>query len=348
MPVAVLAGLLGIGERAALTQAQSDEVAGLVESLGHTMAPHPQILNLPLTWTQEVAIAACPGGTDSPKELGGLLRLLYLAVLVASADGVVDESELEVFHRASSVAEGFARTQIEATEAVLTRDTKVASKQLKRIAKSVHRGERMAVFKLLVHIACSDGVLSSDENRLLRRIAESFQLGDDALDDVLTDDSAFQTVTVSRGKTRAGGEAIPQPSEPAVPSFSLDMDRIATLTAETAEVVSILSKALADESHEEPVETVAAPVAAVSSVQVGIPVWAEALDPRYHASFLELISLPDDQAPDMNAIAGKHHLMADDLVDGLNAWSDEALGDFLIEVADDDQASIRRELLPTH
>lgn len=348
MPVAVLAGLLGIGERAALTQGQSDEVADLVESLGHTMAPHPQILNLPLTWTQEVAIAACPGGAAVPEELGGMLRLLYLAVLVASADGVVDESELEVFHRTSGVTEGFARIQIEATEAVLTRDTQVANKQLKRIAKSVHRGERMAIFKLLVHIACSDGVLSSDENRLLRRIAERFQLGDNALDDVLTDDSSFQTVTVSRGKTRAGGEAIPQPDEPAVPGFSLDMDRIAALTAETAEVVSILSKALAEEPHEEPVEPAAAPVATASSAQVGIPVWAEALDPRYHAAFLELIALPDGQAPNMTAIAGRHHLMADDLVDGVNGWSDEALGDFLIEIADDDQVSIRRELLPTH
>jgi uncharacterized tellurite resistance protein B-like protein len=348
MPVAVLAGLLGIGEREALTQGQSDEVADLVESLCHTIAPQPQILNLPLIWTQEVAIAPCPGGAAVPKELGGLLRLLYLAVLIASADGVVDETELEVFHRATGLMEGFARIQIEATEAALTRDTHVASKQLLRIAKSVHQAERMAVFKLLVHIACVDGVLSSDENRMLRRIAKAFQLGEEALNDVLTEDSAFQTVTVSRGKPRASGEAIPQADEPVASSFSLDMDRIAALTAETAEVVSILSKALAEESHEEPVEPVTEPVAAVPSGQVGIPDWADALDPRYHSAFLDLIALPEGQAPNMNAIAGKHLLMADDLIDGVNAWSDEALGDFLIEIADDDQISIRRELLPTH
>ncbi len=345
MPVGILAGLLGIGERAALTQGQSDEVAALVESLGYTIAPHPQILNLPLAWTQEVAIATCPHGIGASKELGGLLRLLYLAVLVASADGVVDQTELEVFHRANGVIDGFGRIQIEATQAVLTRDTHVASKQLQRIAKSVPQGERMPVFKLLVHIACSDEVLSSDENRLLRRIAKVFQLGDEALDDVLTDDSSFQTVTVSRGKPRTGGEAIPQPEQPTAPTFSLDMDRIAALTAETAEVVSILSKALA----EEPVEPMMEPtVEAVPVKATTIPVWAEALDARYHPAFLELIALRDGHAPDLNSIAGKYHLMADDLVDGINTWSDEALGDFLIEIADDDQASVRRELLPTN
>jgi hypothetical protein len=38
--------------------------------------------------------------------------------------------------------------------------------------------------------------------------------------------------------------------------------------------------------------------------------------------------------------------MTDDLVDGINAWSDETIGDFLIELTDDDQATLRHDLLP--
>ena len=345
MPVAVLAGLLGIGERATLTQGQSEDLAALVESLGYTMAPHPQILNLPLAWGQEVALAAWQESSQASNELGGLLRLLYLAVLVASADGVMDETELEVFHRASGVNDGYARVQVMATEAALTRDTHVASKQLQRIAKSVHQGERMPVFKLLVHIACSDGVLSSDENRLLRRIAKAFQLGEEALDDVLSEDSTFQTVTVSRGKTRTGGEAIPQPAQAASPGFSLDMNRIAALTAETAEVVSILSKALAEESHEDPTSVA---IESPASVPSSVPEWMEALESRYQPALLEIIAAANGQPFDLSAIAAKHHLMADDLTDGINAWSDEALGDFLLEVAVDGQATIQHELLPTN
>ncbi|MBB5350678.1 putative tellurite resistance protein B-like protein [Haloferula luteola] len=345
IPVGLLAGLLGIGERATLTQRQSEDLAALVESFGYTIAPHPVILNLPLAWNQEVALAACAETPTTSKELGGLLRLLYLAVLVASADGVVDETELEVFHRASGISDEYGRIQIRATEAALTRDTNVASKQLQRIAKSVHQGERMIVFKLLVQIACSDGVLSSDENRLLRRISKAFQIGDDALDNVLTEDSTFQTVTVSRGKTRTGGEAIPQSTESIAPSFSLDMNRIAALTAETAEVVSILSKALAEESHE---DSVPVAVEAPELQHAMIPEWMESLESRYHPALLEIIAISDRQTIDIAAIAGRHYLMADDLVDGINAWSDEALGDFLIEITDDGQTNFQSELLPTH
>jgi len=343
MPVAVLAGLLGFEERASLTQGQSEELAALIESLAHTIAPHPVILNLPLAWNQEVAITACPAVSSAPKELGGLLRLLYLAVLVASADGTIDESEMEVFHRTIRIGDEYSRIQIRATEAALTRDTHAVSKHLPRIAKSMHQEERMSVFKLLVHIACSDELLSSDENRLLRRIGKAFQLADNTLDDILADDSSFQTVTVSRGKARSGGEAIPQPAQLAAPAFSLNMDRIAALTAETEEVVSILSKALAEESHEDASHVTVQVPEAPQSV---IPAWMASLEARYQPALLEIIVLPDGHAIDLAAIAGNHHLIADDLIDGINAWSDEALGDFLIEVTDDGLSTIQRELLP--
>ena len=97
----------------------------------------------------------------------------------------------------------------------------------------------MTVFKLMVHIACCDEVLSSDENRTLRRIAKALKLGSDAFDDVMSLDAAFQTVTVVHARKILRGETIPKPSK--ATAFSLDMERISALTAETSEVVSILS-----------------------------------------------------------------------------------------------------------
>lgn len=346
-PVGLLAGLLGFEERATLTQAQSGDVAALAESLGYTIAPHPEILNLPLGWSQEVALAAWQGSPKPSKELGGLLRLLYLAILVASADGVADEAELEVFHQTIPVSADFDRIQIRATEAALTRDSHVASKQLLRIAKSIYQKERGTVFKLLVHIACSDGVLSTDENRLLRRISKAFELGEDALDDLLTEDSTFQTVTVSRGKASTKGEAIPQPIHPATSSFSLNKDRIAALTAETAEVVSILAKALEEESESQE-DTIPIAAGASSAPSPSVPDWMQSLESRYHLAFIEMITVTNGLSIDLAIIAGRHHLMTDDLVDGINGWSDEALGDFLIEMTDGNQATLRRDLLPNN
>ncbi|MEI6178298.1 MAG: TerB N-terminal domain-containing protein, partial [Verrucomicrobiota bacterium] len=210
-PVTALAGLLGFAERPTLTPVQSNEVADLLETLGYTVAPHPRLLNLPLAWTQEIGVAKCTAFSTDDVRLGGLLRLQFLAVLVAAADGVVDENELVVFRQATSVDEEFDRIQIAATEAVLLRDTQIAAKHLPKITKSVPQADRIGVFRLLTHIAGCDDVISSDENRILRKIARAFELGDSALDDVLTEDAAFRTVTVVRGRAATPGESIPGP-----------------------------------------------------------------------------------------------------------------------------------------
>lgn len=347
VPVSVLAGLLGIGERPNLTPNQSDDVAELLESLGFTLAPHPRLLNFPLGWSQEIGLARCSDPAVDETRLGGLLRLLFLAVLVASADGEVDQNELQVFHRACGVADEFGRVQIAATEAALLRDTHVATRLLPRIARSVPQTERMGVFTLLVHIASCDDVISSDENRTLRKIAKALELGDTALEDVLTDDSAFHTVTVARGRAGSKGETIPgRPAEVPVSPFSLNMERIAALTKETAEVVSILSKALAEEEHDKPVKLEIADAVPVKPESL-CPAWAASLDPRYQPALIEIISLPVGGRLDLAAVSKRHHLMKDDLVDGLNSWSDEFLGDFLIEDADDEGASLRRDLIPS-
>ena len=349
VPVSVLAKMLGIAERANLTITQCSDVTVALESLGFTLAPHPGLLNFSLAWSQEVGVARCTALPVDEAKLGGALRLLLLAVLVASADGEADENELQVFHRASGMQDEFSRIQIAVTKAALLRDTQVAARLLPKIAKSVPRLERMDVFKLLVHIASCDDIISSDENRLLKKIAKAFELGDSALNDVLTDDAAFQTVTVARGRAGSSGEAIPdRPAASAVAAFSLDMERIAALTKETAEVVSILSKALAEEgNHDEPM---AVPTfEAVPDVLTSIcPEWAESLDARYQLALVEILALPIDGPMDMAAVSKRHHLMQEDLVDGLNAWSDEFLGDFLIEDAGDDGVTLRRDLIPSN
>lgn len=343
VPLAVLASIMGIPERPILTQKQSDDLANLVESFGYTLAPHPTILNMPFAWGQEVAICVSPPNNSMPKGLGGLLRLLHLAVLVASADGAIDEAELNVFHGASSAQDDFTRVQISATEAVLIRDTNVAASRLQKIAKSIHQNERKAVFKLLVHIACADDVLSSDENRLLRRIAKAFQLSSSALEDVLSEDSNFETVTVSTGRNKTQGETIPRPT--VASSFSLDMERIRSLTEETAEVVSILSRALEEEVTDDSEEPSSIDQSK-TEISVQHPEWIASLDDRYKNALIEIITSMDQSNFDFDAIIDSHHLLPDDFIDGVNSWADESLGDFLIESDDDGDISINQKLIP--
>lgn len=279
------------------------------------------------------------GPKDLPSDIGGLLRLLYLAVLVASADGSIDENELEVFHRATGVTDEFSRKQISVTQAALSRDANIASKQLRKISNSINHTDRLPVFTLLVHIACSDGILSSEEDKLLRRIAKIFELDSKYLDNILSETDTFKTVTVERASKRSGSETIPPPPQQQPAAFQLDMNRIAALTVETAEVVSILSKALEEEKAEVTGET-----EATSEIPSHTPDWMEDLDARYHSGLLRLLSEP---SPDLPAIAKDYHLMPGDLLDGINTWADEALGDFLLEIGDNGIVNISRELIPT-
>jgi hypothetical protein len=58
--------------------------------------------------------------------------------------------------------------------------------------------------------------------------------------------------------------------------------------------------------------------------------WLGELDPRFHPALLSLIERDEWSLVDFNGLAERHHLLSDDLLDSINIWSDEALGDFLL------------------
>ena len=78
-------------------------------------------------------------GASHAPEILGLLRLLYLSVAIAAADGTVNESELTIFHDAvgKRVTDPTTLEMFSATEAALLRDTGVANRLVSKIAKGV-------------------------------------------------------------------------------------------------------------------------------------------------------------------------------------------------------------------
>jgi hypothetical protein len=70
----------------------------------------------------------------------------------------------------------------------------------------------------------------------------------------------------------------------------------------------------------------------------------EGLEVRYHAALMTLVRHDDLTTADFDALAATHHLMPDDLLNAVNTWADETLGDFLLER--DENIRIFRTLLP--
>ncbi|MEY2562830.1 MAG: hypothetical protein QOH88_1023 [Verrucomicrobiota bacterium] len=341
VPVGMLATLAGVAERAKLTMAHSREVAEITESLGWHVAPDPRVTGLPLAWNQELAVYPLVAAGQGVEVIAGVVRLLYLAITLAAADGVIEAEELDTFYRliASQITDENGWHPVRATEASLRRDANVALRSLPQMSKLIPDEAREFVLRLMAHIAAADGEVSLDELKVLRRIARAFGLDPDSAEKLLRDDEAFGEVTIAAGGRDASGEAIP-PRPARTQGFVLNQERINALTQETAEVVSLLSAVMA-EPEEAPCPPSSPPPPPPESDGVE---WLKDLAPRYHAAVLALLRHDEITSHDFECIAADHHLMPDDLFNTVNTWADETLGDFLLERGEN--VRIFRNLVP--
>jgi len=344
LPTAALAALAGVPERPKLTTAQSRQIAELVIGLGWQLAPNPEITALPLAWNQELALYRAIPGEQPPEHLSGLMRLLYLAVTLAAADGAVEAEELDSFKQliAPQIAHDNDWRSLRATEASLRRDANVALRSLPQMSKLIPVESRQFVLRTMTHIAAADSEVSLDELKVLRRMARAFDLDADAVEKLLREDEAFREVTVAgpeRGRAR--GEEIPARPMDAPVAFALNQDRIKALTQETHEVISLLSVVMAEPEAAPCPSPSPPPAAPVESASIK---WLNGLETRYHAAVLFLVRHDEITTNDFDCLAADHHLMPDDLFNAVNTWADEILGDFLLERGEN--VRIFRNLLP--
>jgi tellurite resistance protein len=340
---AALASLADIPERAKLTTIQCRQLVEFVAALGWQVGPNPDITGLPLAWNQELVLFRYAPAEQGTAQIAGLMRLLYLAVTLAAADGVIEEEELASFYQlvsAQSVKEGDLLL-LRATEASLRRDANVAIRSLPQMAKLIPAESREFVLRAMAHIAAADGEVSLDELKVLRRIARSFGLNADAVEIIFREDEAFREITVaSATRDHTRGEKIPGRPTDRTAAFALDEHRIRALTEETREVISMLSVVMSD-AEEVPC---APPTAGAVTPAPHQHEWLNGLDARYRGAVVALMSRDEITPGDFDCLAADSHLIPDDLFNAVNTWSDEVLGDFLLERREN--ITIFRSLLP--
>ncbi|HPA20592.1 MAG TPA: TerB N-terminal domain-containing protein [Verrucomicrobiae bacterium] len=348
LPSGQIAAMAGVDERARLTLAQSKQVAELARQLGWRMAPDPRQSGLPLAWSQEVALRPTDSDDGAPGHLAGVIRLLHLAVMLAAADGVIEDEELATFEtlvKADLPGEADWERVRDAT-AALRRDTNVAVRCLPQLAKLISPEHREQVLRSLAHIAAADREISLPEIKLLRRIARAFGLPPDAVDSLLEGDGSLREVTVATAGKGAKGERIPPRPAAAGAVLSLDSERIRALTEETRQVIAMLSEVMADEgSAEVKVESKSKEHATPGAAQAPIDApWIEGLAERYRPVVTTLVAHDEIDLDDFEGLCKRQHLLPDDVLDAVNAWSDEHFGDFLLERGEN--VRVFRSLLP--
>lgn len=325
-----IAAWFGIPERKKLTRTQASEIVYGAAAMGWTIAPHPDHLDQQFAWDQEITVYKRTSTEPPEPQIPGLVRLLYLLLPVAAADGTIEQSEMDAFRRlvGHEVTKDGDWQYLDAVLAALMRDTDVAIRALPAMTNHVTARTRDAVFHLLVHIAAADGEVAPEELKVLRKIARALGLDADEAERILRDDVAFRDVTVAKAKpAERGGEKIPPKEEKSSSGFQLDLDRIAALTKETREVVSMLSAVMTEDCAEE----VVPPSAPSKSKDTSAPDWASSIAERYQLALVFLVQHDELNGESFESLAAEHHLMSEDLFNSINAWADETLGDFLLE-----------------
>jgi len=333
-----LAGMLEIQERKSLTRTQSKQLEQLYESFGYRVLPILDALGGTLKWEEELALIPF-GAIENPKLLFGTLRLLSLVSAVAAADEQIDDVEFETFNSLANV-ESLPETDrniVKGTELFLRLNPSFASSAITRICKQIKGESSKAqhVGKIVSEVAAADGVVTPEEKTMLNRIYKALGLSNDPLD------SIPEEVTVLTRKLGKKGEAIPAPASipEKKPALSLDMDKIKDIARETQEVTTILADIFVDDAEDEDEDANATIPGEELETAAGFP----NLEDRFQSPAEKLFAKEEWSLEEFDDLAKSHHLLPDALYDNLNAWSDEELGDFILER--DDKIRVFTELL---
>jgi uncharacterized tellurite resistance protein B-like protein len=149
----------------------------------------------------------------------------------------------------------------------------------------------------------------------------------------------------------ASGETNQKPVAPPVANnFALDMERVYQITNETKEVVAILSVVMADEPEEsiKLPSKVTLPVPDIAKVSSDSkdgppPPRFDGLDAAFHPILERLLTRDSWSAYDFDALAREFHFMPGKICETINEWSDEVLGEFILD--GDGPVVIHRELI---
>ena len=274
----------------------------------------------------------------------GASALLQFCVMIAAADEHPTEAELEVarnFINKNSTLNPHERQRLHFLERLLCRNPHMAKRSLTRLAKRLPVEQRQLVGEVLVCVAGADGIISSSEWAALDRACKTLELAPSALEDILRRLGAtFEEPTVQEAVSGEPGESLPARTTPPAsksPAFKLDMTRVAAISHETAQVISLLSTVMREEEAKPAARPTPATATTTQPQQASpteTPAWLATLHTKYQPIAARIVAKPTWTRTEFQQLAAEFNLMPLGVCDALNEWADEHLGDFLLEGED--------------
>lgn len=349
LPVARLASLRSIEQRPRLTGTQSRDLAQLAEMLGTPLEPDARYVGTNYAWEDHVAALRLPEKPVLPQTKNHLLAsvLLRLAVEVGRADGELDPDERNAI--SEFLVDRFTltlneRLRLNGLMEVILRNDASLSRLKNAIASHFDESQRELIGRFLVTIAAATNGVSTEEVRALDKSFKAIGIAPGLVAQYLKE---LSIVPPDRPVPVAG--AVEEEGEPIPPKDTLDLDRIRKVWAESDEAARIFLSAMPaaniDEESEEgkepaPSTTSTAPSAAL--VGGPVPTLSESpaprvietsttLRPALRGLLEELIARPEWDPNDFDSLARRYGTTRAAAIEEINAWADEALGDFVID-----------------
>ncbi len=351
-----LASLVGFPTQEKYSASLSRDLATAVNARGFAVEPDAALGGPSYRGEDEVVLFR-PLDIKVGDAYIGAAALLQFCVTIAAADEHPTEAELEVardFINKNLPLSPHERQRLHFLERLLCRNPQLARRPLARLAKRLSVEQRQKVGEVLVCVAGADGKISSSEWAALDRACKTLALPPSALEDILRQlGASFEEPTVQEAEEGETGEALPgrptaSAAPAAAPAFKLDMSRVAAISQETAQVVNLLSAVMQEDEpkpHRQP-EPGPSPVAAVppKASDSPSPAWLASLNAKYHGIALRMVSRASWTRAEFQQLAAEFRLMPLGVFDALNEWSDEHLGDFLLE--GEDPVTVKTSILP--
>ncbi len=328
------------GARANLGDSRS--LITLLAEGGYAVEPDASILAQSYRPTDAIAlyVPQNPADLKTSSAYQGAAAILAMCGLVAVADGRPEPYEVD--RTWQCVQEAFKLSPVDAARfdallKALLVNGDCLWRALPKVVSQLKPEFKEWAVEVAVYVGIKNGTLEKTEREVLERIFQVIDLPSEASARIVCKYTASSAeVTVLHADPQPVGETIK--GQAGGGGLKLDMSRVAAIAEETREVVAKLSGIMEDKEAKAEAPPAANPVVAAPSDA------APALNPNYLPLYQELIAQPQWAKADFMKLAAKYNLMPVAVADVINAWADDALGDFLIE--GEDPVTIHTELLP--
>jgi len=170
---------------------------------------------------------------------------MHLAAMVSDADGEVSKAEIDVLkdqiERSPSLNLPEKRRLKIYLQWLLTQP--LSTKGMKKKIQSLEASERELIGDLLIQVSQADGNISVSEIKLMEKVFKLLEIDLNVLYSKIHSSYA-EPVTVKAATDSGNGFSIPVPPNKPMPqekTFSLDMNKVASLHQESEHVASLLS-----------------------------------------------------------------------------------------------------------